>query len=388
MPDYKKAGKFDRELFERSLQENGTNEVTYLNGLREQIGSKAMIMSIDNADASVPQSVLALNIASGLQTRDAVVFTIASANTPSVSEDEAKSYYQENTNQYEQPEVRTLEYVTLDRADLEKLAPADATPEAREEAVQEMASQVEDALAGGSAMGEAIAQAGIKAQSKILTDITAEQIGSSKDALLHAVAEQGFQLGEGESSGLVSAEDGRYFMVGVKKITPASPKPYEQVAALVKQEVAKEKARDETKARVQALKEALAKGEDWKKAAADAKAAARQVSNIERPLIGIDGKLKGTEGAVPPLLQQAIFEHGVGDAAGPLVREDGSQLIALVTAVHSKKAANETANIAAAAQYKSELGNAITNAVFRELSNRYKVHVNDEMLRQLEGGNE
>jgi len=385
-------GKFDAGRFNFILQQRQMNEKNYLAELSQEIGGKAMLASVDISDVAAPQQLLNLAAAAGTQTRDAVLITIPLATVPAstVTKEEAQAYYDQNSSMFTQPERRTVEYIVLDSASLKKQADKAVTDEQlaaeqREQAVQDIAMGIEDALAGGSSVGEAVAHAGVQSQSKLLTDITAEQFATSTDALLRAVAEHGFDLDEGESSSLQSTDDGRYFMVSVKSVTIAAPKKLAQVMGEVRNAIAKEKAREETRARVQVVKQALASNKTVQEAAALGKAGVRSVNNINRPVIGADGQVKEI-GQVPALLQQAIFEHKVGGVAGPMTRANGEQVLALVTDIRVTPASsNSKALETAEAEYASQLGNGVSAGVFRDLAARYTVVVNEPMLRQLQG---
>lgn len=382
-------GKFDPRLFQLMLQQRQTNEGTYLSQLSHEIGGKAMVASLDLRDVKAPESIVAITAAAGTQTRDAVLITVpvASVSPASVSSDDMTTYYNANQSAFTQPERRTIEYVVLDSASLKAAAEKSVTDEAtaaeqREQAIQDIAMNIEDALAGGSSMGEAIAESGVKSQSHVLTNVGEE--GSGDNALERAVLQHGFDLSEGESSSLQTSEDGRYFMVTVKDVTPAAPKKLEEVSAEVRRAVAAEQSRGETKARMQLVKQALSEGKSWQEAAKAGNAQARTVSNIGRPAVNVDGSLKET-GTIPALLQQALFEHKVGGVAGPITRDNGEQVVALVTNIRTTPNSSAKARDAAEAEYHAQLGNSVSASVFRELASRYDVVVNQPMLQQVMG---
>jgi peptidyl-prolyl cis-trans isomerase D len=379
------TGKFDPKVFHQLLTQRQLTEANYLKLLAGDLGGKFMLASIDTSDHAVPQAVLAMGSAADAQTRDAVLFTLApsAVSVADVSADDAKAYYEANTSEYQVPERRTLEYVTIDPASLESLGGKEATPEAREQAVHEMSMQVEDALAGGSSMGEALAEAGVKAQSRVLTKIQAEGYAENTDALVRQVVEQGFILGEDETSGLENTADGRYFMLHVNEVIEAAPQPYEEVSDKVKQAAAADKAREGTNARLKVLKEELADKKSWQDAAAKAKATTLTVSDVARPVISADGKVTAS-GNVPALLQQAMFERGLNEVAGPLTKADGTLTVALVTAIHNTEKTNGVKTSEAAAKaYRSQLGDSVSNGIFTALADRYPVVVNQAMMQQV-----
>lgn len=384
------SGKFDPAVFKQALAQRGLTEASYLAALSQELGGKAMLASLESDDIAAPASVLDLAIAAGTQQRDAVLISIAPArpDAATVSEQDAADYYEQNQDRFAQPERRSIEYVTLDPKALEAKADEAVTDEAnaaeqREQAMQDIAMQIEDALAGGSTIGEAVAEAGVQAQSKLLNDVAAGQFHGNKDALLLAVVEQGFTLGEGESSSLQSTADGRYFLVTVQAVTDAAPKPLADVLPQVRAAVAAEQADDATRERMAELKAALQGGKPWKEAAAEAKASAREIRNIARPASDVSGK-PIAHPQVPALLQRAVFEHPVGGVAGPITRENGEQVLAVVTASRTAKAdAGPRARTTAETEYKAQLASSITGDTLRALAERYPVTVNQSLLAQL-----
>lgn len=383
-------GKFDPELFAFALQQRNVTEPMYLAELGEEVGGQAMLRSLDSSAIPVPESLRDLTLASGTQLRDVVLITIPPVRTPSVSDDELETYYEQNQSDFTQPERRTLEYVALDTEALKKLADAAVTDESlaaeqREQALQDIAMDIEDALAGGSSMGEAVAESGVSAQSKVLTDVTAASFAMNKDTLLRAVVQHGFELGEGETSSLQSTEDGRYFLVSVKAVTEAAPKALEEVTAEVRQAVAKEKARDASRERVATVKAALMGGAAWQEAVREGNGTGRIVTGITRPAPGSPA----TDGKIPALLQEAVFEHTIGGVAGPMARDNGEQVLALVTAIRTvPTAASEKTRMQAEREYKTQLGDRIGTGVFTALAARYPVTVNQPLFQQLQAGNE
>lgn len=374
MPQFQDiTGKFDPKQFHEQLARMGLSEQGFRQQVSQEIAGKAILAGLDTAGLKPSPSILELSAIAGTQTRDAVIITVA-PQAATVSDADIESYYEQHKNEYAQPETRTLDYVVLDRATL-----------GGDDAVQEKGTAVEDALAGGGGMADALKQAGINAPVKTLSNVTAAQTG---DVVLKTVTAQGFELGEGESSGLIPVDANRYAMVSVKKVTPEAPRPLEQVKAQVRSEAAKENAQADSRARVQQIKEAINGGMEWQKAAASAKASARPVSQIARPVIAADGSVKSASGSVPPLLAQAIFEREPGSVAGPLMRENGEQVLALVTAVRTEKSATPAAGNAANAQYASEMNQTTLSALLRMLMEDYGVKINQDVMRQLQATNE
>lgn len=388
-------GKFDPALFKASLAQRRLTEPVYLRALAQQVGNNALLATIDSSDIQAPASLIDLALTAGAQQRDAVLFTLA-VGTPdlsAVTDEDAQAYYDENPEVFTPPEKRSLEYVVLDAVSLKKKLDAAVTDEAldseqREQAMQDIAMSIEDALAGGSTIGEAVATTGVQAQSRVLKDITAEQFAGSTDELLQRAVSEAFEIEEGETSGLQSTNDGRHFIVAVTGTLPAQPEPLEKVLPQVRNAVAAQYAQDGLRERVAILKKALADKTEWKDAAQDVDAHTRLVTRIGRPNTDAQGKIIAHP-AVPTLLQQAIFERNVGETAGPISRDNGELVIALVTAVHDvKPKATDKDREAIAEEYNRLLGDDVSGSLLRSLSQRHKVQINTPMMQQIAGGDE
>lgn len=394
-------GKFDPELFRTTLAQRQMNEATFLEELRADIRAQAFTASLGTETVNPPAALLALEAISAAERRNAQVVTITSAGLKidAPSEDALKDYYERNKDtRYLAPETRTLEFVTFPASALEKLAAehvsnddvaahyeaekdrlASATEarkelesQAMETVLEDVSIKIEDALAGGSAMGEAVAAAGLNAQSNLLKDVTTEQAAAEKRPLNRSVIERGFALEEGETSTLDVTADGAYYLVALQAIEPASPQPYDAVKADVASRMAELERNRALRARATEVKEAL--GADDKEALAKLGVSPRDVRGIRRPAAG------ATPG-VPALLAQAVFEHRVGGVAGPLM-ENGSAVVARVTAIeHPATAPAADAKTLEAA--RKQVSSEVLNGYYRTLTTRYPVKINQPLLEQL-----
>lgn len=396
------TGKFDPKLFRATLAQRQMSEATFLEELKSDIRAQAFTSSLGTETINPPAALLALEAASAAERRDAQVVTINAASVRAEAPDaEAlQAYYDRSKDtRYLAPETRTLEYVTFPASALEKHAKDHVTnddvaahyeaeksrleneaaarteleAQAMETVLDDVSVEIEDALAGGSSMGEAVAAAGIAAQSNRLSDITAAQAATEKNALKRGVAERGFTLEEGETSALDVTTDGQYFIVAVQSVNPAAPKPYDAVKADVTERVTKLERNRLVRAKANDVKDALA-AED-KQALAKLGVNARDVRGIRRAETG------ATPG-VPALLAQAVFEHKLGGVAGPLIQDDGNALVAKVTAItHAAVAPKADPKLDAAA--RKQINNDVLNGYYRTLTTRYPVSINTGMLEQI-----
>lgn len=401
-------GKFDPKLFRATLAQRQMSEAMFLEDLKADIRASAFTASIATEGMNPPPALLALQAASTNERRDAVVVSIPASSVSVATPDEGalKAYYESNKEMlYLQPERRTLEYVSFPASALESLADKAVTSEAiaqrkeeepdhsekdiraelkaeqMETIVDDVTVKIEDALAAGDTMGQAVAAAGIPAQSQMLKDATAEEYAQSKNPLLQAVAEHGFSMEDGETSNLEVTSNGQYYMVAVKELHAAEPKPYDAVKAdVVKRATAVARAKA-VRARAMEVKDAL-EAKDWEKQLAALHVSSRSASNIRRPETG-------TTSGVPSLLAQAVFEHEINGVAGPLMEDTGNAMLARVTAIHPGQAIAGKSDPKATEALSKQIDNDVLQAYYRALSNRYPIHVNEALMQQIraqEGG--
>ena len=412
------TGKFDKAAFEENLKNRRLTETAYLAQLRDEIAGKLVQSSLAMNDTAMPASLQKLAASVDSQTRDALLVAIplGTVDAAAIPDKNLQDFYAaRKADLYMDPERRTLEYVTLDKADIASMIDTSITEamlkeryetekttdktlpptfdaarprlltllrsEKRDTMLQDFSTTIEDSMAGGASMGEALAKAGVKSQSKLLTRMDAAQLAASADALLHSVGTQGFTLNQGETSGLQSTNDGRYFMVSVKEVVATTPKPFDAVKGDVRSHVAHEMATSQVYEKVAKVKEALllpdAAARD--KALAALGVSAHLVADLHRPVANAKG-----DTPLPAVLQQSVFEHRIGEVAGPLTAADGSASLALVTAAHAQPPASAEKSIAALqTAYKNELTEAAVGAMMNNLVNHYGVSVNQPLLQQL-----
>lgn len=411
------TGKFDKKMFAKMLSARQMSETTYLIQLSDEVAGKILQSSLNTDDISMPDSLAKLEAATQNQTRDALIITLplGALDTASITEPLAQSYYEAHKINYLDPERRTLEYVTLDQNDIKALIDASITEEAlqerykarpsvapnfelarpilvkelqeeaREHVLHDVNSKMEDALAGGSSMGEALAKSGVKSQSKILTRVTATQLAASTDPVLQAVVQKGFALSDGETSGLQGTKDNRYFIVMAKEIVPPSPKPFAEVKNDVRLAMAKENASSKVREQLEKVRTAFAKSPDALKTIDQLHVATRNVSNIRRPKVDPSGKLQAADNSLPAALQQAMFEHAPGDLVGPAVLPDGGAMLAVVTNLHQPQTAGNEKTPELEKRYQAELNNDAVGAQLNHLVQRYPVTINEALFTKVTG---
>lgn len=404
IPEFKdKNGKFSSKLFADTLANQRLSEAAFVGQMKRDIAGKFLVDSLNMSDALPPESVLSLEQTVAGETRDAVLITIpARASDEGVDEAALTDFYEKNKAvSYMNSERRTLEYVVLSEADLDALVDASITDdmlaqaatekpdlakpllrlklrsEQRDSVLHTLTNRVEDELAAGQSLAEAFHKAGVTASVRTLADATAEQAQTSNDDIVKTVAEQGFGLSQGEVSNLVTSKKGARLMVAVKAITPAAPKPFESVKADVKTRLTKQLARDAAITKARTVKEALGKEPNWQAVTESMHLATRMVSRVARP---VEGKAS-PNAALPPALQQALFEHAVGESAGPLTLENGDQLLAVITESHLPKVTATSGSAKSMGALADKLAGDIQNRAYQSFTAQHPVKVNPALLR-------
>jgi peptidyl-prolyl cis-trans isomerase D len=418
-------GQFSASAFKKSLADLRMNEGQFLAQLRNETAGKFLLASLDVSDVVPPAAVANLTARAGSETRDVVLMTIPASVAPTPPSDaQIQAYYDENkATLYMEAEKRSLEYVTFAAADVDALIDQSITPSMMEDAkvsmtakpseaasektpepspekirahlraqqrdsvLRALSNKVEDALAAGGSLGEAVAKAGVKAgvkaTSNLLTDITAEALKTESDDVLKTVKKQGFQMGDGEISNIITTQKGTILMVSVKAITPAAPQKLEQVIADVKTRLGLAMARDAARQKAQALRTELGSNSNWQNVATSQHITATTVSNLQRP---VDGAASNS--AVPLAMQQAIFEREVGTTAGPLALANGDQLLALVQASHhTTPVLSANAKEKINRQIADGINQKLQSRAFNLFAERHPVDVNQAALRTTTSAN-
>ena len=410
-------GNFDPAAFKAMLAQRNQSEAAFLEELKTDLRASALTSSLSTLDMAAPSAVAALVQASQNERRDALVLTIPASKVKFDAPSDAalQDYYTANASQlYLQPEARTLEYVrfsgdalkekvaaSITDADLreryesepdrfvdeagnskpfdavKKEIRAELLAERTDTAAADVTIAVEDALAAGKSMGEAIADAGIATRSTLLKNVTAAQFEASKDALLRAVAAKGFTLEQDETSGLEVAEDGSYYMVAAKEVVAATPKAFDAVKDDVKKRATDRARAKALRAYANEVKAKLDASKDITATAKELGLGVRNVSNLSRP--------NGAPNAGSPLspsLTEALFTYDQGGIAGPLVEPDKAEF-AQVKAIRFLPVDKKQTDILA-----KGLGQAIQQEVlmgyYGALIQRYPVTLNEGLLKQLQ----
>ena len=408
-----KDGSFSSTTFHAMAQAQHLSEDMILQELKDETASQFLMASLDMSDVIPPASVRSLASSTARETRDAWIVTVPATAAPLMIDDAVlHAFYEKNKSVlYVQPETRTLEYVTLKDTQIDALVDPSITPamlddaakadpkatkkaihdrlrvEQRDHVLHDLQNNIDDALAGGASLGDALAKSGVAAQTHQLTDITAAAAKTNSDEVTKTVADQGLTLGEGETSGLITTPHGTPVIVHVKTIRASTPQPYEKVASDVRAHVGEQMRQDAVRARVQEVKEALnaltpkdgktVSEKDLQIVFKKFGLSAHLVRNLARPVEG-----PRAESGIPPALQQAIFERPVDTVAGPMTLDNDGQMLAYVTAIaHPAPTAGKDATAdKTATALTGELNQSVQMRAFLSFAKRHPVEINPRLM--------
>lgn len=113
------AGKFDKTIFDRLLQQNGYTEAGFV--AREREGRlHAAVTSVATAEVTLPKTFNLAVAQFGGQTRDARYFTVTASEADIVAptDEDLKKQYAESPKAYTAPEYRSIAEMKVDPADI------------------------------------------------------------------------------------------------------------------------------------------------------------------------------------------------------------------------------------------------------------------------------
>jgi len=254
------TGQFDRLRFEQMIRQAGYTETRYIAEQRRESIRRQIATSVGGGLPVPKTATEALNRFENEQrTVEYVVLDSAQAgDIPKPTHEQLAKYFEDRKVLFRAPEYRKLVVLTLTPADLARwieVSDTDAkrtyedrrdrysTPERRH--VQQIvfptldeAKKASERIAGGTSFAAVATERGLKASDIDLGTVTKAGI------LDRAVADAAFAL----EAGAVSAPiEGRFgaVLVYVPNIEPEVVRPFEQVAAEVKRDVALERAKNE-----------------------------------------------------------------------------------------------------------------------------------------------
>jgi peptidyl-prolyl cis-trans isomerase D len=332
------AGAFDRGRFEQALRDSGLTERGFFADqrkryLRQQIGLSLV------ATLAAPKSLIEAIAHFETESRsiDYVILPASAAgDIPAPSQEQLQSFFNDRKASFRAPEYRAINMLAVTPATIAKpdeVSDADAralyervkdqrygTPEKR--VVQQIvfsneadADAAEAKIKAGTTFDDLAKASDLAGKFVDLGETTRAGIFDK------ATADAAFALPEGGVSDVVKGQFGPV-IVHVAKISPSSLKPFEDVAADLRKEVATDRAADEALSIHDKIEDARTAGKTLSEAA---KAAGLEVHAI--PAVDSQGLDKNGGGAVADLvdkdaLLRAVFASDIGVDDPPVSTRD------------------------------------------------------------------
>jgi peptidyl-prolyl cis-trans isomerase D len=321
------TGQFDKQIFDGFLRDEGFTEKTYL---RQQRGvqSRQEIVDTLGSGLQLPKALLEAIHHFQTETRSVDYILIpngAVGSLPTPSQDELKRFFEENKVLYGIPEFRSLIVLTVTPASIAKpddVSDADALNRYDEVKNERFGSPekraVEQILYASEA--EALAARAKLDAGKTFDDLLKEKNLTPKDASLgtvtrgalidKGVTDAAFSLKEGDVSAPVKAQFGTV-LVRASKIIGSTVKPYSEVAAELKREIALQRAQKDITRLHDTIEDQRTAGKTLTEAAQSAGLEPRAVAAID-PL-GNDPQDKPVKDLVDAkALMKAAFDSDIG----------------------------------------------------------------------------
>ena len=321
------TGQFDRQNFEAFLRDEGFTEKSYV---RQQRGvqMRREITDTLTSGLQLPKALLEAihRYQSEARSVDYILIPNAAAGQlPAPSPTQLASFFQENQPLYVIPEYRGLVVLTVTPASIAKpdeVSDADALSRYEEVKNERFGAPekraVEQILYANEAEAKE-ARAKLDA-GKTFTDLLKEKNLTPKDASLgtvtrsalidKSVADAAFSLKEGEVSAPVKAQFGTV-LVRVSKIIASTVKPYSEVAAELKRDIALQRAQKEIDRLHDAIEDQRTSGKSLTEAAQSVGLEPRVITAIDA--MGNDKKGVTTKDLVDATaLLKAAFASDIG----------------------------------------------------------------------------
>jgi peptidyl-prolyl cis-trans isomerase D len=366
-----KSGAFDPQRFSSVLRDNDLNERAYVSDLRKTALRQFVVAALTTGLAAPKAETKAEADYEG-QTRSVDYFVLpasAAGEIPTPSEETLKSFYNDRKASYGAPEYRSMDVVDLEPMTLAN--PADVSDADAEAAYAKVPGKdtrfgspekrgLEQILFPNQAEAEA-AEAKIKAgasfddilKERNIKPADADLGATTKDDMIDkAEADAVFALLQGGVSGVLSSQFGPV-IVRVKSVTPATIKPYAEVAEEIKRMVSASREGDKIQAIHDKIEDARVSGKSLAEAAKDAGLNVQAVAAVDA---------QGNDPAGKPVnlpdkadLLRSAFASDVGLDEAPLATRDNGYVWFAVTKVEpSHDRSFEEAKGEAEAQWRSD----------------------------------
>jgi peptidyl-prolyl cis-trans isomerase D len=244
--------------------------------------------------------------------------------------------------------------------------------------IADLANQFEDALAGGAKLEEAAKQTGFEPRKIDAVDASGHgPDGAAVPGLAEApqILAAAFETESGSESPLGELGTGGYFMVRVDGITPAQPRPFDQVRDKVLAAWEGEERRHRAEEAANALAEKVKGGADFAVAASEAGGSLKTTQPLKRTDAA-------AEAGLPPEATGKIFALKQGDVT-VAPAENGFAVLRLKEVVPAVPAADPQGLKSVEAELQRAVANDTVVSFQNALRRRYPVEIDRDALQTL-----
>ncbi|PMM83679.1 peptidylprolyl isomerase [Vibrio breoganii] len=263
MPQFQSNGQFDQEVYQASLRRGGYNAESFAEYLRSDLVRQQILSAIEQSEFVLPQEVAQASMLL-TQKRDIRTITIdpnEMAKSVELTDEQLQEFYQNNPERFTRPEQFKVSYVELSA---EKMNQSDAVTDEEakdfyEQNIDRYSTQEQRSLSHILVQDEAKADE-LLAELKAGADFaqvakdSSEDFGSAeeggalgwveKGVMDPAFEEAAFALqNTGDYTEVVKSDFG-YHIIKLDDLKAAQAKPFAEVAAEIKTEVAEQQAVD------------------------------------------------------------------------------------------------------------------------------------------------
>jgi peptidyl-prolyl cis-trans isomerase D len=334
------TGQFDRARFEQIIRNAGFTEQRFT-AEQKRLTMRREVADTVSAELSPPKTMADAQNRYDNEQRaiDYVVLDSAKAgDIPAPTPEQIAKYYDEHKSEFRAPEYRTVALLSVSPADLAKAADvsdADAkrfydanalrfgTPERRH--IEQIAfPNADEAQAARTRLDKSELTFEALAKERGLSEKDIDIGLVAKSAIIDkAVADAAFALKEGETSAPIKGMFGT-MLVHVVKVEPENVKPFDQVAAEIKQTLATDRARGDIAAIHDKVEDERAAGSRLTEIAQKLNLKARTIDAVDRQGRDPEGKPVGD---LPPAnLISSVFNSDVGVENEPVQMTGGGYL--------------------------------------------------------------
>lgn len=338
------GGSFDRQAFQRLLQQQNMSEADFLVFLRTQLLSN-QLASMLNAGPSLQSGYIGMLHAFENERRIAEYILIPPERAGDIADpgdQTLQTYVTEHAADFTAPEMRTVSYISVGPSDLmagidiqeehikamyEQRKATYVTPEKRvleqiKFPSKEAAEAAKAKIDGGTPFATIATEAGFKPEDIALGSV------DKGDPSMPAPA---FELEEGGVSAPLQGPFG-WVIVRTVSITPGTEKTYDSVRQELRDALAKQEAAELVRLEANKIEDALGAGMTLEEVATEVKHPLKKVGPIERS--GKDATGKAAEGVIAdPEFLGAAFDTGQGEDSDLILGADDTYFILRVDGV-------------------------------------------------------